>query len=516
MPDSGAWLWLAGALPVAVLLAAVLFGRVSSRTAALVSLGTATLLAVTAFEAPAAVMLNAAGKGTWLGVWILLVVLPGLLLFRLVDSAGSREVGGALARMLPDREVRLLALAWVFPSFIQGVAGFGTPIAVAAPLLLALGWSPVRAIALPLVGYHWSITFGSMGSSFYVASLTAGMTGGEQAALALRASSLLAVCCLVAGALVLLLDGGLAALRRGLLPLAVVGVPMAAVLVLVAVRVPAVASLSAGGTGLLALYAYGCLRRSAPADASAAGGRLVLLSPYAALLVVALPVFLVPASRTWVREHLVVAPAFPSTRTGLGWENAAVPDFTPLAPLGHPGAFIAVACLVGYLLYRRLGVLQAGGGRTVLGAWARGVPAASLPILLLSCLAMLLVETGMVSTLAHGTADAAGRGYPAVAPLLGAAGSFMTGSTTSSNALFAALQAEVAELLLIDPTVLVAAQTVGGNIGNVLAPVVVLVGVTATDADRAVPSAVTRLCLLPVALLLSLVVALTAVTALLL
>src|SRR5690606_30758458 len=123
--------------------------------------------------------------------------------------------GATFTRFLPDHTDRLLLLAWIFPSFIQGVAGFGTPIAICAPLLLLLGYDKVRAVVLPLVGYHWSVTFGSMGASFYMASLTADLTASAQDRLALHASGLLAVNLLVAGVLVLLIDGGPRQLRAG-------------------------------------------------------------------------------------------------------------------------------------------------------------------------------------------------------------------------------------------------------------------------------------------------------------
>jgi lactate permease len=112
-----------------------------------------------------------------------------------------------------------------------------------------MGWSPIRAVAYPLIGYQWSVTFGSMGSSYYMASLTAHLSPSEQLVLAVHAALLLAVNCLVAGALVLLLDGGLAGLREGLRVLLLVGIPMAATLVGVAVLVPAIAT-----------PVYGCCR----------------------------------------------------------------------------------------------------------------------------------------------------------------------------------------------------------------------------------------------------------------
>jgi lactate permease len=539
-------LWLAAFAPVALLFVLVLWGRLGTIVPAFLVVGLTLVVAGAVFRADWVVLGVALGKGLWLGLWILLVVWPALLLFRLASVGGLDRLGRVFTAILPRRRENLLLVAWVFPSFIQGVAGFGTPIALSAPLLLAMGWGPVRAVAYPLVGYHWSVTFGSMGSSFYMASLTSGLDGAEQTGLAGHSAGLLGVNCLVAGALVLLMDGGISALREGARTLLVAGVPMAATLVGVALVVPAVASLSAAAVGLGVVVllrltagrgsadrrnrmarprasrrtgpsrgggteASKVLLEEAPENVTARTG-LLLLAPYLYLLVLALPVFLVPASRRWVGTHLQVAPAFGGTTTGFGWQNAPVDAFTPVALLGHPGFYLLLACALGFVTFRVAGMWDGPESGGVARRWLRALPAASLPILLLACLATVLVESGMVSLLARGTAEVAGGLYPALAPAVGAAGSFMTGSTTSSNALFAPLQAQIAGVLGVDPAVLVAAQTAGGNVGNSLAPVVVLVGATTVGDSRAVP-AILRRCALPALVLLAAVSGLTVLSA---
>lgn len=529
--------WLLAATPVVVLFAAVLSGRLSSSRAAALVLAVTGVVAATAFRAGAAVLGVALGKGLWLGLWILGVVWPALLLYRVAKTVGLERIGQAFGAALPRREETLLLLAWLFPAFVQGVAGFGTPIAVAAPLLLAAGWSPQRAVLYPLVGYHWAVTFGSMGSSFYMASLTAGLDHAGQARFALAASTILALNALVAGALVLLLDGGLPALRRGGRMLAVVGIPMAATLIATAVVVPAVATLAAGAVGFVAALGLSlsqrarrsshdvALRQSSSGHTEATpsagavavapqrpGDALRLLAPYGYLLVTALPVFLVPPARAWVSGHLVAAPSFAATSTGLGWDNAAVAAYTPAALLGHPGFYVTLAALLGVVTYRVVG-LWPRGGSGLLASWARSLPSASLPVVLLACVATTMADSGMVAVLARGVAAVTGGLYPAIAPLVGGVGSFLTGSTTTSNALFAGFQRDLAGLLHLDPTVLLAAQTAGGNIGNALAPVVVVIGASAVGHPGAL-AAIVRRCVAPAAVLLAVVAVVTVLRAL--
>lgn len=518
--DTTATLWLLAVSPVVLLLALVLRGVRTGRAAAAV-VGWVLLVGAVVFAAPADLLAVAMGKGLWLGFWILLVVWPALLLYRLAAAAGLEDIGRVFSSVLPRRRENLLIMAWIFPSFVQGVAGFGTPIAVAAPLLVAMGWSRTRAVIYPLVGYHWAVTFGSMGSSFYMASLTAGLSGDEQALFALAAASILAVNCLVAGALVLLLDGGVGGLREGWRTLVVAGVPMAATLVLVARVVPAVASLAAGTAGLVAVGLSSAYhrrgRRQEPLAAAARipeggsheagfGRSAVLLSPYLYLLAVALPIFLWPTSRRWAQNALVLGPDLPRTETGRGWVNEAVTSFNPVVVFSHPGFYIAVACVLGFVTYRRAGLWKRGSTGEVVASWARSLPQSSVSILLLASVATVLVDTGMVSTLATGISNVAGGAFPVLSPVVGATGSFITGSTTSSNALFTALQHDVASQISVPPTALLAAQTAGGNVGNAIAPVVVLIGATSVGATDSTGQ-ILRACLLPVGVLLLVVVA---------
>ncbi len=172
---------------------------------------------------------------------------------------------------------------------------------------------------------------------------------------------------------------------------------------------------------------------------------------------------------------------------------------------GHPGFYILLACGLGYLTYRFTGLWDPGQTRVMVRGWLRSLPQASLSILLLACVATILVDTGMVNVLARGAADVTGSAFPLLSPLVGGMGSFITGSTTSSNALFSALQRDVAELVGLPPHVLLAAQTAGGNVGNALAPVVVLIGLTAVDAVEEA-AVVFRACLVPAAVLFSVVI----------
>jgi lactate permease len=232
----------------------------------------------------------------------------------------------------------------------------------------------------------------------------------------------------------------------------------------------------------------------------------VLLLPYVYLLVVVLAVLVPAASRAWVKTHLLIGPSFGATRTGYGLANPAVANYTPIALLSHPGTYVLLAALLGLVTYRVAGLWPRGQLGETLRDWRGQAWAASPSIVALAAVATVMVDSGMVRTIAVGAAEATGRAYPAIAGLIGALGSFTTGGTTSSNALFSALQRDVALLLGVRPADLVAAQTSGGNIGNSLAPVVILIGLSAIGARDRVGE-VLRSTLLPAAVLILVVAA---------
>ncbi len=92
---------------------------------------------------------------------------PGELPPGLADEAGAiRTIGQALPYLTADRGMQALVIGWVFASFLQGVGGFGVPVAVIAPILVGLGFTPLSAVIIPSLGHGWAVTFGSLGSSF--------------------------------------------------------------------------------------------------------------------------------------------------------------------------------------------------------------------------------------------------------------------------------------------------------------------------------------------------------------
>lgn len=464
---------LVAAAPIVVLAVVVLATRIGLGVASWALTAGTALLALTVFGMTPAGLAGGAAKGLWTGLWILALVAPALLLYQVTESSGAFDhLSDALRPMTATPGLALLLLAWVFPSFLQGVAGFGVPVVVAAPMLVRAGFPAVNAVAACLVGYHWSVTFGSMGSSFFVAAGTAQLDAADTRRFALMAAALLVANGLAAALLLLRRERAASAgtVWRACALMGVMGVVLAAT---VTVQ-PALGSTAAGLAGLLAAG----LILPARGDRPAWGRMLSAAAPYVGLTLLVVAVFGVPALRELAGRLPALAPSLPQTAAAFGHVNAAVEAHQPLRPLLHPGPYLLLAALGGALLFRSYGWLAGG----VVRPWLRRTRGTAVSLLGLTTLAGVMVDAGMISAVAQALSAALGGLYPLVAPAIGGLGTVLTGSTTASNALLAPLQAEAATHLGIDATTLLAAQTAGGNVGNAVTPLNALVAAAAVGA----------------------------------
>lgn len=468
------WAVLAAAAPVVLLAVLVLRAQPLTRSA-WIAAGVTALLAATVFDLPVDAVVRGAARGVWTGTWILAIVLPALLLFEVLERSGAlghlAEAGRAIAPT-PGRQ-RLL-IGWVLPSFLQGAAGFGTPIAMSAPMLVKLGMAPVAALSTTLLGYQWSVTFGSMGSSYFMASATARLGEAAAASFALRAGIILGVSALLSG-LIVLWHGGRDEDRRRDLPVTVlIGLVMGVTLVGVVVAQPALGSTTAGLAGLLVAWVV------LPVARRPRGRELLLPAlPYLVLTGLVTVAFGVPAARTVLARAPELAPVLAGSTAAFGHVNPDVAVSPVFRPLLHPWLYLLVATVVAVVAYRRHGWWPRGSTRAALAGWARRSGKVTASIVALTVLAALMTEAGMVAAIAGALAAGLGLAFVAVSPLLGTFGTALTGSTTASNALFSALQASVAGELGVAPEALLSGQTAGGNVGNALSPVNVAVGAAA-------------------------------------
>ncbi|MCC6127180.1 MAG: lactate permease LctP family transporter [Pirellulales bacterium] len=164
---AGAWFFssLVAGLPILMLLGLLVMG-ISAPRAALAGLATALLVSVWFFGMPFEAAAAAAGYGAAFGLlpigWI---VLAAVFLFHLTVRSGQFEVvKQSVAAISPDRRVQALLIAFCFGTFLEGAAGFGTPVAISAAILIGIGFSPFYAAVLALLANTSPVAFGALGT----------------------------------------------------------------------------------------------------------------------------------------------------------------------------------------------------------------------------------------------------------------------------------------------------------------------------------------------------------------
>ncbi|MBN2084024.1 MAG: L-lactate permease [Anaerolineales bacterium] len=457
-------------------------------------------VAILAFGAGPAMVAVSQAKALILALDVLPIVWGALLFYVVCEEAGViQAVGDGLSRAVPWKGLRALTLAWAFASFLQGAGGFGVPVVITAPLLLAAGFTPLQAMSLPFIGHSWAVTFGSLGTSFQALTAASGLSADM---LAGPSALLLGILCLLSGVLVALPASEKGEFRRLLPVLFAVGIAMAGTQYWLAVYgFWQIGSLGGGLAGLLVIVvAARILRGRDPALAYRPDRKFILgLSAYLVLIVVILCAQWIGPLRGAL-QSVVWNPVLPEAVTAPGFTVPAG-EAARIAPFGHPGALLSYSAIAVFILFRKLAWYPVHpAGRILRGTVGRAVPV-SIGILLMVGVSTILSYSGMTDQLAEGLTATVGGAFPAVAPWLGAVGAFLTGSNTNSNLMFAPLQQSMARSLGVREDILLAGQTGGGAVGSVLSPAKVGMGSVAFASGLKEGDLIREL-LLPIGILL--------------
>ena len=213
--------WLLALAPIILVLILMIGLRWGGSKAGPVGWLTAIILSLAFFGATPALLAYSQLKGLLLTFYVLYIIWMALVLYNVVNEAGAIAViGRAISRLTSDRVMQLLILSWVFSAFLQGVAGFGVPIAVVAPLLIGMGFEPATAVVATAIGHSWSVTFGDIASSFQALIAATGLGGQE---LAPWSALFLALACFGCGLAAAHAHNGFKALRHGLPAILIIG-----------------------------------------------------------------------------------------------------------------------------------------------------------------------------------------------------------------------------------------------------------------------------------------------------
>jgi lactate permease len=488
------------AFPILVLLALMVGARWSAARAGLIALGVALTVGVAAFGFPRRVdarlgllegLVGAGAEAGFTALTILWIIGPALGIHHLQLRTGAAEVLRAyLGRFADDPRVLALLIAWFFVLFMEGAAGFGASVALAAPFLVAAGFRPVTAVTITLVGHVVGVSFGAVGTPVIPQVAATGLSGLEIARTTGPYHSLLGwLPLMVMVVMAHRSAGGPWRGRRIALWTAAAflcfTLPYTLVWAFVGPELPTLAGSLFGGAIFVVLLR---LRRGGPEGAYAEperaggadmGGRgedppapgavLRAGGPYLVLVALVLATRLVPPFREAL-QGVVVA-----------WDLHRGAFAGSMEALYHPGSMLLAGFLAGALVQRASLETVAV---VIRDATLQLLPVAVALVAMLG-LARITVHSGMTEVLALAAAEGAGGAWPVFAPFVGALGTFVSGSATASNILFTDLQHETAVALGLPVAGVIGAQGFGAAVGNMVCPHnVVAAGATVGLARR--------------------------------
>ncbi|HSK93502.1 MAG TPA: L-lactate permease [Candidatus Angelobacter sp.] len=490
--------WGLALVPLVVLLVLLVGLRWKAPQAGPIGMFVAAGIAIAAFEAPPDVLAIAGGKGMWDAVFVLYVVWTALLLYRVVERAGGfHALREGISDFSRNDLFLVLGFGWVFASFLQGIAGFGVPIAVVAPLLVGLGVKPIYAVVIPLIGHAWANLFGTLAVAWLATTRVVDLD--DPVRTAFETAVLLTIPILGAGLTIAWLYGRMASVRAALPLIGIVAAIHAGGQLALSLVEPVLAGFVPAAAALVALYPLSHWSRYSEPDEDLENrpamaedrqaderekeptmGLGMALLPYAVVVGAVLMLAVPPIAEAL--EAFEVGPPFPAAETGLGLEIGAEDAYSPFAPLSHPGTFLLLAAGVAWLAYHLSGHYDTWAERADgRGLWAglvdNAIPA-SVAVCAFLVMSKVMDDTGLTDVLAGGIAAIAPAAvYALLAPTIGAIGSFMTSSNTASNILFAPVQLEAAATIDgLAETTTIAGQNAGAAIGNSISPANVVLG----------------------------------------
>ncbi|MGF3105592.1 L-lactate permease [Rossellomorea sp. DUT-2] len=489
--------------PVLAVLIFLVILRFPASVAMPVSFLLTAILSLVFWKIPIVQIGAASIEGIIIAFTILWIVFGAILLLNTLQNSGAMEtIRNGFSMITPDRRVQVIIIAWLFGSFIEGAAGFGTPAALAAPLLVALGFPPLAAVSLALIADSSAVSFGAVGTPVMVGIDQGLRQGGtlagqvEQAlgaqpmidylsGVAIRAVSIdLFIGSMIPLLLVVMLTrffGQNHSWKEGLVLWKFslfAGLSFTIPALLVATFIgPEFPSIIGGLVGLMIVIPAakkGFLLPDETWDFKAQEGPMTEFVPDKKM-----PIWL-----AWI-PYLLVAVLLVLTRLDLlpikewlrsvkvGWSNILGTDIsTQFEPLYLPGTIFVLVMALTFLIHKM--------NRHQIEATFRQslftIKGSIISLMAAVPMVRIFINSGvnesdlvsMPMELATLVSGLTGEGWPFVAPLIGALGSFISGSATFSNMMFSLFQFSVADQIGADQQTVLSLQVLGANAGNMV------------------------------------------------
>src|SRR5579871_2493973 len=496
---------LLAVLPVAIVLFLLAVARKPAWLSGTVGCGAALLLALFGYHMPFNLAISSMLYGIANGLlpigWI---VFTAILMYRLAVETGKFEIiKDSIGNLTGDRFMQALLIAFAFGAFIEGASGFGTPVAVAAAMLVGLGMPAFYAACICLLANTAPVAFGAIGTPLVMLQTVTGIPLQTLSADVGRVCAPLSFW--VPTYLVAVMGGKKALLKAG--PAALVcGAAFATTQFLVSSFVgPHLTDILSSIVAIGAMVIVCRLRKDAdgnPGGQTHSPGQILMAwSPYIFLVVFVLLLngdqisFPPPYDVLWPTSKLVALKAFLNhTSTTFGWPGldnlvyrippvvkasspyAAKFTFNPLTASGTAALYAVFASAI---------VLRVSPGRLAHWTWVimKQLALPTVTIVSVLGLAYLMNYCGATATLGL-TFAATGAAFPFFSALLGWVGVFLTGSDTSANALFGNLQVVTATKLGFNAALMAASNSAGGVMGKMISVQSIAVAAAATGLTQ--------------------------------
>ncbi|HXP96489.1 MAG TPA: lactate permease LctP family transporter, partial [Telmatospirillum sp.] len=479
-------LWLSSlvaALPIIFFFLALTVFKMKGHVAGTITVIIAALVAALCYHMPVTIALAAVGDGFCFGIWpIAWIIVAAVFLYKLTVKTGQFEIiRASIVSVTEDQRLQMLLIGFSFGAFLEGAAGFGAPVAITSALLVGMGFEPIYAAGLCLIANTAPVAFGAMGIPILVAGQVSGLDPFRVGAEAGRVLAVMTL--LVPFWVIFIMDGwkGIKETWPAVLVAAVtfdIGQLLASNFI--GFELPAILGsiFSLVGTAVFLkfwkpknIFRFAHTKPTGAQTKSYSGGQVFMAwSPYIILTLSVvlwnLPFFKVLFAKGGALYETTITFAVPYLdklvlkAPPIAKVLTAYPASFSLNLVSATGTSILAAAIVSMIVIRAKVSVGFSTFFEVLNdlkkpIWTIGSVVA---------FAYVCNYSGISSTLALMFAES-GKAFTFFSPVLGWVGVFLTGSDTSANALFCALQGATAQQIGVSDLLLVAANTTGGTIG---------------------------------------------------
>lgn len=430
------------------------------------------ILALIVWKMPLSSALTAALEGVALALWpIIIVIVAAVFTYNLSIYTKSMDViKKMMIGITTDKRIQVLILAWGFGGFLEAIAGFGTAVAIPASILAALGFDPIFAAVICLIANTTPTAFGAIGIPVTTLAKVANLDVNQLSyAVGIQLSILIVIVPIV----LVMLTGKSVKAIKGVFGITLVSglafaIPEVLAAKYIGAELPAILGsiVCMGATILMAKVFY---KKTAANDAEKISFRQGFLAWLPFILVF---MFVMASSSLFP----VINKALSQVATTVGIYNGPHAKPYTFVWLSTPGTLIIVATFIGGLIQgAKFGQIVGVLGKTI-----KQMSKSAITIISIVALAKVMGYSGMIKSIAIVLVAITGSYYPLIAPIIGALGTFVTGSDTSANVLFGGLQAQVATNLHLSPYWLAAANTGGATAGKMISPQSIAIATAAT------------------------------------